>query len=205
MGIEIPITGMPDEISEIEQGKVILIEGGEDSLARYLSQRIAHEYSKKGRSCIMISSRPESLVNEDLKMIGPNSMVFDIYEEVHPSKFSKAFSSGSMVVVDRLDYIMGKNIIDDPHKLFEDLGEICRSSDSILILVSRIGGMEGPIDKIIKHNVDGIIQFSTIEKQEGISRYMRFIKWTDGLPYDNYIPFKYHNNKFNIDLRSKVI
>ncbi len=205
MGVEIPITGIPKEFSEIEQGRVILIEGGEDLLASFLAHKIAHEYGKKGKRFVLISSRPESMVNENFAMNGQNNIDCDIYQDFNPENFSKTLTSGSLVIIDSLDYIISKKSLEQPHRTFEEIRDHCRNSGSIVIYVTRAGRLEESIDGVIKHNVDGIIQFFSNEAHERVSRQMRLIKWTNGLPYDSLIQFKYYNNEFKIDLRSKVV
>ena len=205
MVVEIPISGFPEQFSTIEHGNVVLIEGGEDSLGRFLAYRIAYSHTKDGGNVNIISSRPIKDVFKDLKHLDSTKLNFDIIEDLKPEKFIEALSSRSFVIIDRLDYLVNKYGSDQPQTLFEEMRNKTRETASNLILLIGRGSMGIEKYNVIKHNVDAIIHIESIESPEGTSRFFKIEKWIDGIPLDNNIFFKYQNNRFNIDLRSKVI
>jgi NAD(P)-dependent dehydrogenase (short-subunit alcohol dehydrogenase family) len=205
MGVEIQIAGFPEQYSTMEDGKVVLIEGGEDSLGRFLAHRIAYSHTRNGSTVKIVSSRPIQDVNMDLGHLDSTRNNFDVIEDIRPEKFMEVLSSRSFVIIDRLDYLVNKYGMDNPRSIFEELRNKTRITASNLLLIIARGCMDIDNYNVIKHNVDAIFHIESVESPEGTSRFFRIEKWTDGIPLDKNIFFKYENNRFNIDLRSKVI
>jgi hypothetical protein len=205
MSIEIPISGFPEELSTIRNGDIILFETGEDMIPTFLAQTLGFQYVKHGGKVLYITSRSESDINNQLMKLDSKGLPFEIYEKVDPFKFIKAFSPGSMIIIDSLSYLISNLKQDDLIEIFESMNEQCKKVGSILLLVGNLKIFDEASRIIIRHNCDGIYQFLYNERSEGINRFIRIPRWTDGRPYDINIFYNYQNERINIDLRSRVV
>lgn len=200
-----PISGYPDEIAHIRKGESILFECGDNQIPGLLAQILGHKYSENGGKVLYITSRNERFVSQQLRRIDSRGVDFDIYEKVDPFNFSKAFRPGSLVIIDSVEYLLYHLDHDELMEVFESMNEKCKEAGSILIMVGQISTLDIKSQVIIRHNVDGIMQFLYNERPEGINRFIRIPRWTDGRPYDSNIFYKYENERINIDLRSRVV
>jgi hypothetical protein len=205
MSVEIPISGYPDQLSEIHNGDVILFESEEDLIPTFLSHDLGHSYLKDGGKVLYITSRTEKEVNTQLLRLDSKGVDFDIYEKVDPKQFTKAFSTGAMIIIDSIEYLIEHLQKEEYIEIFEGMKQKCKESGSILLMIGRIDLLDPMKARIIRHNVDGILQFLHNERPEGINRFILIPKWTDGKPYDMKIYFKYQVDRITIDLRSRVV
>ena len=205
MGIEIPITGLPQQIMEIPDGSIILIQGTMDSVPSFMAQLIGQQEWKMGRTVTLITSRTSQDVIDQARRIDEVNIPFFIVERTKPDEWVNYVTPDSMLIIDSFLFLSLETDKWVYKNILENLRNKCVEHRAIIILVGREGMLDPVKDYILSHLSDGIINFRTKEMDDGVARYMRVPKWVDGEPVDMFMFYTYQNDRISIDSRSRVV
>ena len=110
-----------------------------------------------------------------------------------------------LLVVDSFSFLT----LELPSSILSEMLRHLRSVGHTQGLTVALGTDRGMYDArseaILGHLSDGLIQFHTREGPEGLIRYLRIPKWTEGTLVDRNIYYEYDGKRLAIDLRRRVL
>lgn len=204
-GLKIPVVGMDQFVDKIPDGTIILFEGGLDNLPSYLVQSIGDLATSERREVTYITSKSIQDVTDQVKTVMGKDVPFYIIESVKMEDWPKFMRPRSVMIVDSFSYLVLEKDIENVKKHLEIIRKLAKENKGVVLLLSHRGLLNEHKEEIARYLSDGIVQFHTKDMPEGIVRYMRFPKWTNGKTIDLNIFYNYENKRFNVDLRSRVI
>jgi KaiC/GvpD/RAD55 family RecA-like ATPase len=112
---------------------------------------------------------------------------------------------GGLLAVDSFSFLtLGL----EPHglaRLLRGLHSACRARRSTAVLTTDRGMFDPRAEAIVIHLSDGFLQFHSRDGTDGVVRFLRIPKWTDGKFFDRNIYYEFDGRRIAIDLRSRVL
>jgi KaiC/GvpD/RAD55 family RecA-like ATPase len=81
----------------------------------------------------------------------------------------------------------------------------CREKKTSVLLGTDRGMFEPRGEAVVSHLADGVLQFHSREGAEGLVRFLRIPKWTEGRFFDRNIYYEFDGKRIAIDLRNRVL
>ena len=209
MGIPIDIPGLDVIIPEVAEGRTVLIESGADLTNSFLVRRLGLAALRTGHPVTFVTSRDAKEVRQSLVANGnggaatpPETRVVEM-DVAH--ELASLTPEHGLLAVDSFSFL---TIDLDPQALaglLRELHAACRLRRSVAVLATDRGMFEPRSEAIAIHIADGYIQFHAREGNDGLVRFLRVPKWTDGKFFDRNIYYDFDGKRLAIDLRSRVL
>ena len=204
MDIPIDIPGLNQFIPSIPNGSIILVKGTSDSVKTYFVQYLSNRAQRAGGRVIYVSSRGREEVLDQFKRFFNDGAV-DVNEERSPMKWVNQVTKGSVLIVDSFSYLMLDKDIHILRTILEEMRRLAKQRGGVVILTVDDGMFDQLHESILTHLVDGIIDFMLKETSEGVRRFMRIARWTDGRTFDGNVYYTFDEQRINVDLRYRVV
>jgi hypothetical protein len=75
----------------------------------------------------------------------------------------------------------------------------------VVVLAIDRGMFDPRSEAVVVHLSDGLLQFQSREGTEGLMRYLRIPKWTEGKFFDRNVYYEFDGARLAIDLRHRVL
>lgn len=208
MGIPIDIPGLDVIIPEVEDGRTVLVESGADLTNSFLVLRLSRAALRTGHPLTFVTSRDAKEVRESLQSHGAEAAGSPeprVVEATVMKELASFIPEHGLLAVDSFSFL---TIDLEPQALAGMLREVhaaLRFRRSTAVLATDRGMFEPRSEAIAIHIADGYIQFHAREGNDGLVRFLRIPKWTNGKFFDRNIYYDFDGKRLAIDLRSRVL
>lgn len=209
MGIPIEIPGLDVIIPEVEDGRTVLVESGADLTNNFLLRHLSSSALRVGRPVTFVTSRDADELRQGLVTDGgPGRRVSGearVVEKDAVRELASCVPEDGLLAVDSFSFLTIE--LEPLHlaSLLRELHAACKSRSSAAVLATD-RGMFGPRSEAIAvHIADGYLQFHTREGTDGLVRFLRIPKWTNGKFFDRNIYYEFDGQRLAVDLRTRVV
>jgi len=209
MGIPIEIPGLNTIIPDIGEGRVIVVESGADPAKSFFVRRITLSAIQAHLPVTFVTSRDRDEVRDQLSREGGRpaweESSVEILEEDAIDDLKAYAAAGGFLAVDSFSYLTLE--LSGPHlaRMLRGLRATTREKRTTVVLATDRGMFEPRAEAVTAHLGDGVIQFHAKEGPEGLIRYLRIPKWSDGRFIDRNIYYDFDGKRIAVDLRSRVL
>jgi KaiC/GvpD/RAD55 family RecA-like ATPase len=207
LSVEIP--GLDTIVPVIEDGTVLVVEGGPDLAKSFFVRRLCRTALHAPRPVTFITSRDEREFRERIGHenggatdLGPD---FRVIERDALQSLVEYAPQGGILAVDSFSFLTLELNPTELASILRDVRKTCRDQRTIVILTTDEGMFEGRSEAVLTHLAEGYIEFHAQEGPEGILRFLRIPKWGDGRFVDRNIYYSFDGKRIAIDLRSRVL
>ncbi|MCI4335857.1 MAG: hypothetical protein L3K17_01480 [Thermoplasmata archaeon] len=209
MGIPIEVPGLDTILPDLGTGRVIVAESGADPAKSFFVRRMGLTAMKLKLPFTIVTSRDREEVQEMmLRESGAQPWVeseLSVIEEDSVTTLEPFAGDGGLLAVDSFSFLTldlsGTRIA----KLLREVRYQCRAEKTTVLLGTDRGMADARSEAVAAHLADGVIQFHAREGPEGLIRFLRVPKWTDGKFVDRNIYYSYDGNRIAVDLRRRVL
>ncbi len=205
MGIPINVAGLEKIIKEIPEGNIILIEGKIDPVKTFFVQNIGCSSIKIGRDVVYITSRVINEIKKELIDYDSDTKFFKIIEERSSRHWNDYIKNNSLLIIDSFSYLMLEKSLHEFRENLEDLRQVAKDKNSIVILTVEDGMLDEKAEITAKYLSDGIVIFKKKETSKGISRYFIIPKWSNNMAFNDNIYYDFDGMSMKVDMRSRVV
>ncbi len=206
VAIPVEVPGLNQFIKEIPDGAVVLIEGWVDHPKAVLVKTLINTAMTQGSKLIYIAPVTKCGMMDQLNGW---DMVEERCEERIDGNDHQVWVDHirpkTVVLIDSLTALMvnkGVNVLLDT---LESIRATAKRNGAIVIILSEEGLFPENMRTATGLRSDGIIQFLIRDSPDGVSRFIRIVKWMTGESYDRNIYYNYIEGKINVDLRYRVV
>jgi KaiC/GvpD/RAD55 family RecA-like ATPase len=208
MGIPVEVPGLDTILPEVGEGRVVVVESGADTAKNFFVRRLCLTGLRVGWPVTFVISRDRGELTGLLAREGGRTGSYDkltIIEQDTIEDLSEYASRGGLLAVDSFSLLtLGL----EPPELAAMLRGVraqCREKKTSVILGTDRGMFEPRGEAVVSHLADGVLQFHSREGPEGLIRFLRIPKWTEGKFFDRNIYYEFDGKRIAIDLRSRVL
>jgi KaiC/GvpD/RAD55 family RecA-like ATPase len=208
MGIPVEVPGLDTILPELSEGRVVVVESGADSAKSFFVRRLGITALRAGWPVTFVISRDrEEMLRLLSKEGGPMGLADDleIVERDSVDDLAHFAGKGGFLAVDSFSFLT----LDTPASalagMLRGLRSECREKLTTVLLATDRGMFEPRGEAVVAHLADGVLQFHSREGPEGLLRYLRIPKWTEGKFFDRNIYYEFDGKRLAIDLRSRVL
>jgi KaiC/GvpD/RAD55 family RecA-like ATPase len=209
MGVPIDVPGLSAILPEVEDGRVVVIDAAGDPAKSFFVRRLTLSALRSGHAATFVTTRDRSEVRSLLGVEGGllpwNESEVDIVEEEGVGSLEALGRKGGLLAVDSFSFLaLGAPGL-EVAKILRDLRAACREQHTTVILGTDRGMFEPQTEAIVSHLADGVIQFHATEGPEGLVRFLRIPKWSNGKIVDRNVHYEFDGNRIAVDLRKRVL
>jgi KaiC/GvpD/RAD55 family RecA-like ATPase len=209
MTIPVEVAGLDTIIPTLDEGNLLVIESGPDPAKSFFIRRLARTALAAGIPVTYLISRDQRELRSLLKGEGGSDTESDkglLIEELDQmTELNGAGDRGGLLAVDSFSFLT----LDLPPSrlapLLRNLRKLCRDRQTTVLLATDRGMFEPRSEAVAMHLADGVLQFHSREGTEGLARYIRIPKWTNGKFVDRNIYYDFDGQRIAIDLRRRVL
>jgi KaiC/GvpD/RAD55 family RecA-like ATPase len=209
MSIPVEVAGLDTIIPTLGEGRLLVVESGADPAKSFFIRRLARTALREGWPVTFLISRDRRELVELLASEGGEHEIagdrLKIQELDHLSELNGQGEGGGLLAIDSFSFL---TLDLPPHKLaplLRSIRSLCRERQTTVLLATDRGMSETRSEAVAMHLADGVIQFHSREGPEGLARYLRIPKWTDGKFIDRNIYYDFDGRRIAIDLRRRVL
>ena len=207
MPIEIP--GLDSLLSGIDDGTIIIIEGGADLAKSFFVRRLCRTAFHAGRPVSFVTSRDAREIRETFaRENGESSDAtggFRVLEKDAVDSLREFVPAGGLLAVDSFSFLTLGLDPTELARMLRDLHRVSRDGRAIAILATDEGMFDPRSEAVVAHLAESHIEFHAQEGTEGVIRFLRVPKWADGRFVDRNIYYDFDGRRMAIDLRSRVL
>ena len=210
MGIPVEVPGLNNLIPELAGGQIVLVESGADSAKSFFVRRLGLTSLSLQQPVTFVISRDRTelfrlLHNEGSAATGPYDERLEVLEAAILPNLGEFARRGGLLAVDSFSFLT----LDVPPlrlaEMLRQLRAISQQHGTTVVLATDRGMFDPRAEAIAAHLSDGYLQFQSREGSEGLVRYLRIPKWTEGKFFDRNIYYEFDGTHLAIDLRSRVL
>jgi KaiC/GvpD/RAD55 family RecA-like ATPase len=209
MDIPIEIPGLDTIVPKLPEGQLVVAESGPDPAKSFFLRKLCLTALRLDSSVTFVTSRGEDEIHSLFEREGglPNdySEALQIFardslqtvEEFRPGNGVFALDSFTLLTLD-----LGSTQL---ATLLRRLRSVCLEHRTTVLLATDRGMQPPSSESVTNHLSDAVVQFHSKEGPEGVVRFLRIPKWTDGRFVDRNIYYDFDGRRMAIDLRRRVI
>jgi hypothetical protein len=209
MGIPVEIPGLDKIIPEVTESRVAVLESTADPAKSFFIRRLSATAIRARWKVAFVTSRDRGEVLGLLTAEGGLPPWFEEHLEVVErdgvNDLERFAGDGGLLVVDSFSFLALEARPERLAELLRALRSLTRANKTTILLGTDRGMLEPRSDAVVAHLADGVIEFHAKEGPEGLIRYLRIPKWTDGKFVDRNIYYDFDGKRFAIDLRRRVL
>jgi len=208
MGIPIEVPGLDTILPEVTTGSVVVVESGADSGKNFFVRRVGLTALRVGMPVSFVISRDRAELLDLLAQeggISPKDVNLQILERDAIADLSDFSGRGGFLAVDSFSLLTLDLQAPELAAMLRSLRATCREKKTSVMLGTDRGMFEPRGEAVVAHLADGVLQFHSREGPEGLIRFLRIPKWTEGRFFDRNIYYQFDGERIAIDLRSRVL
>ena len=209
MGIDVEVPGLNTIVPSVDDGSLLVVEGGNDAAKSFFVRRLVLTAGKSGRRVTFVTSREaEEVAGQLQKEGGPETRGTDWIDikELDRLKSIESFGSPTgLLAVDSFSFVALPLSPEALAMQLRKLRQIFRTAGAPVILSTERGMLDSRSEAVTAHLADGLIQFHAQEGMEGVVRFLRIPKWTDGRFVDRNVYYDFDGERIAVDLRRRVL
>ena len=209
MSLPVEVPGLDTLISQIEDGTIIIVEGGADLAKSFFVRRLCRTALHAGRRVAFITSRDAREVRQ--MFARENGETTDAGDQIRVVEMDAVDSltehvpAGGLLAVDSFSFLTLGLSPADLARMLRDLHRSTRENVATALLVTDEGMFDPRSEAVLAHLAEGHIEFHAQEGSEGLVRFLRIPKWADGRFVDRNIYYDFDGRRMAIDLRNRVL
>jgi KaiC/GvpD/RAD55 family RecA-like ATPase len=208
MGIPVEVPGLDTILPEVAEGSVVVVESGADSAKNFFVRRLGLTALRIGWPVTFVISRDRGELLGLLAQEGGPTERNDhltIVERDSVVDLAEFASRGGLLAVDSFSLLTLDLQAAELAAMLRGLRAQCREKKTSVMLGTDRGMFEPRGEAVVAHLADGVLQFHSREGPEGLIRFLRIPKWTEGRFFDRNIYYEFDGKRIAIDLRSRVL
>ncbi len=209
MSLSVEVPGLDTIIPTVDDGTIIVIEGGADLAKSFFVRRLCRTALHVPRPVTFITSRDEKELRDRVTLENSGEPAFptppQVVERDAILSLAEYVAPNGILAVDSFSFLTLDLGPADLARMLRDLRRVARGQQSIAVLTTDKGMFEDRSEAVLTHLAEGYIEFHAQEGQEGILRFLRIPKWVDGRFVDRNIYYSFDGKRIAIDLRSRVL
>ena len=209
MSLPIEIAGLDTLLPDIDDGTIVIVEGGADVAKNFFVRRLCRTAFHAGRPITFITSRDGSEVqalftreNGEATRTGAS---INVLERDAVDSLSAFIPKGGVLAVDSFSFLTLGLAPTDLALMLRELHRTTRETGAIVLLATDQGMLDPRGEAVVTHLAEGHIEFHAQEGTEGLLRFIRIPKWADGRFIDRNIYYEFDGKRIAIDLRARVL
>ncbi len=209
MDIPIEVPGLDTLIPQIEGGRIVVSESGPDPAKSFFIRRVCRTALRLQSSVSFVTSRGESEVEGLFRAEGESTPNYS--ETLHVTERDAIHDLEDIAVADGVLAVDSFTLLTldlasvEIARIMRGLRALCRDKGMTVLLATDRGVQQSSAEAVTNYLSDGVVQFHAKEGPEGISRFLRIPKWTDGKFVDRNVYYDFDGKRMVIDLRRRVI
>jgi len=208
MGIPIEVPGLDTILPEVVQSSVVVIESGADSAKNFFVRRLGLTALRIGIPVTFVISRDRAellgLFAQEGGVPGTDSNLI-IQERDAIENLTEFADRGGLLAIDSFSLLTLELQPPELAAMLRGLRARCREKGTSAVLGTDRGMFEPRGEAVVSHLADGVLQFHSREGPEGLIRFLRIPKWSQGRFFDRNIYYEFDGKRIAIDLRSRVL
>ena len=209
MSLAVEVPGLDTIIPTVEDGTTVVVEGGPDLAKSFFVRRLCRTALHEPRPMTFITSRDEhelreNFVEEDGGEVALGNTASIVERDSLQSLVEFAPADG-ILAIDSFSFLTLDLTPTELARMLRDVRRTCRDQHTIVVLATDQGMSEARSEAILTHLSEGYIEFHAQEGPEGILRFLRIPKWSNGRFVDRNIYYSFDGKRIAIDLRSRVL
>lgn len=209
MGIPIEVPGLETILPDLGTGRVIVAESGADPAKSFFVRRMGLTAMRMDLPVTFITSRDQAelkdLMTRESGAHAWSETDLSVIEEDGLTTLDPFAGDGGLLAVDSFSFLTLDLTGTKIAKMLRDLRVQCRAEKTTVLLGTDRGMADARSEAVAAHLADGVIQFHAREGPEGLIRFMRVPKWTDGKFVDRNIYYSFDGSRIAVDLRRRVL
>lgn len=210
MAIPVEVPGLDNLIPELRDGQVILVESGADSAKSFFVRRLGLTSLRLGKPVTFLISRDRQELYQLMKREGGASIPqyderLEVREETALPELDGVAERKGLLAIDSFSFLTLDLTPARMAEVLRDLRGKCQRSGTTVVLATDRGMFDPRAEAIAIHLADGFLQFQAREGSEGVVRYLRIPKWSEGKFFDRNIYYEFDGARLAIDLRNRVL
>ena len=209
MSLSIEVPGLDTIVPVIEDGTIIIVEGGAEPSKSFFVRRLCRTALHVPRPVTFVTSRGERELRERLSEENGGTTDFgasiNIVERDALQSLDEYAQPQGILAVDSFSFLTLDLNPTELARMLRDLRRACQDQHTIVVLTTDQGMFEQRSEAVLTHLAEGYIEFHAQEGTEGILRFLRIPKWWDGRFVDRNIYYSFDGKRIAIDLRSRVL
>jgi|SRR5579871_2498141 len=209
MGIPVEVPGLDTILPTVDEGRLLVVESGTDSAKSFFIRRVARTAIAHKWPVTFVISRDQAELTSLLAAesggteFGPSEL--RIEERDSFSELNGHGAGGGLLAIDSFSFLTLDLDSTKVSALLRSMRTLAREHRTTIILATDRGMFEARAEAVAMHLADGVIQFHAKEGPEGMVRYLRVPKWSDGRFVDRNVYYDFDGRRIAIDLRSRVL
>ncbi|MCI4357645.1 MAG: hypothetical protein L3J95_04675 [Thermoplasmata archaeon] len=209
MGLPVDLPGLDTIIPNLGDFPLVVVEGGGDPAKSFFLRGLVLSALRIGWPVSFIASRDKTELLRLLTVeggLGPDSFSdLHVQETEAIEELVKSMPAGGLLAVDSFSFL---TLDLEPGRLSSMLRHVraaCREKSSTVVLGTDRGMFEPRAEAVALHLADDVVQFHSKEGPEGLMRFLRIPKWTQGKFVDRNIYYEFDGKRLAIDLRRRIL
>ena len=209
MSLSVEVPGLDTILSQVDDGTIIVVEGGADLAKSFFVRRLCRTALHAGRPVSFVTSRDsrelkEMFSRENGETFGAGGRVHVIERDTVDS-LTEFVPLQGVLAVDSFSFLTLGLPPTELARMLRDLHRVCRENQTTALLATDQGMLDPRAEAVVTHLAEGHIEFHAQEGNEGVVRFLRIPKWADGRFIDRNIYYDFDGRRMAIDLRSRVL
>lgn len=209
MGLPVELPGLDTIIPTLGESPLVVAESAADPAKSFFLRGLVLTALKKGWPVSFLVSRDRAELLRLLAAeghLGPTEMAgLTIQERETVGGLRKLMPPGGLLAIDSFSFLTLDLGASDLSAILKEVRTACREMMSTVLLGTDRGMFEPRAEAVAVHLADGVIQFHSKEGPEGLMRFLRIPKWTEGRFVDRNIYYEFDGKRLAIDLRRRVL
>jgi KaiC/GvpD/RAD55 family RecA-like ATPase len=209
MSLPVEVPGLDTIIPQVDPSRVVVVESGADSAKSFFVRRLALTAARIGWKVTFVISRDQEELRAQLTAEGGTLPVPDGWLEIRERDSVNALDefadAGGLLAVDSFSFLTLGLPGPEIASMMRGLRSVCRRRGTIALLATDRGMFQPQSEAVVTHLADGQLQFHAREAAEGVVRFLRIPKWSDGKFVDRNIYYEFDGRRLAIDLRRRVL
>jgi KaiC/GvpD/RAD55 family RecA-like ATPase len=209
VGLPVEVPGLDQIIPDLGEGRLVVVESGPDPAKGFFVRRLGRTALRLGWPVTFVISRDrkelDALFTAEGTVLPEFTEQLNIVEQDSIRTMDGYGQQGGLLAVDSFSFLTLELPGDRLAPLLRGLRELGRERRTTVVLATDRGMFTPSAEAVTAHLADGVIQFHAKESTEGIVRFIRIPKWTDGRFVDRNIYYEFDGQRIAIDLRRRVL
>lgn len=209
MGLPVEVPGLDTIIPDVGEGRLVVVESGPDPAKGFFIRQLGRTALRLGWPVSFVISRDRRELDELFTVEGTSlpdyAEQFHIVEQDAIRVVDGFGQQGGLLAIDSFSFLTLELPGDRLAPLLRGLRDLARERKTTVVLATDRGMFTPSSEAVTSHLADGVIQFHAKEATEGIVRFIRIPKWTNGRFVDRNIYYEFDGRRIAIDLRRRVL
>ncbi len=209
MGLPVEVPGLDTIIPQLGDGRIVVVESGADEAKSFFVRTLARTALGLKWPVTYLTSRDGPELSHSLLNGGASASVIPTLLQVLERESIRGWSgldvARGLLAIDSFSFLTLDLPIDQLSELMRRIRAAAHVQALTVVLATDRGMFEPRSEAVVFHLADGVIQFHAKEGPEGLVRFLRVPKWTQGTFVDRNIYYEYDGSRLAIDLRRRVL